>query len=252
MNNTTMCVHNVQGWRQVSIFRRFCLLLLALGLAPPLWAAQPPELQSAEVIGQAVLDYLSAQNSRDTLVPHITIGNIDARLRLGRCDHPLETFSPPGQKTVGSTTVGVRCHRPVSWTLYVQANVALYQPVMVARRPMPRGTVLSSTDVELVEKDVARLTLGYITELRDVDGMVLKRSINAGAVLSPGLIQAPASIRRGERVTILGATGGVEVRMEGLALMDGAKGNLIRVRNLSSGREIEGVVTAPGIVQVRL
>lgn len=227
-------------------------LLLILVAGVPCQAAEPPALESPTAISEAVSVYLMEQNASLEAAPRITVGHVDPRLRLARCGEALEVFTPPGQRTVGSTTVGVRCSSPSAWTLYVQANVALYQPVLIARRPLPRGTTLVAADVEVVEKDVARLTQGYLTEVRAIEGMVLKRSINSGMVLTPGMIQHPTSIRRGERVTILGAIGGIEVRMEGTALVDGAKGEVIRVRNLSSGREVEGVVVAPGIVQVRL
>ena len=39
-------------------------------------------------------------------------------------------------------------------------------------------------------------------------------------------------------------------RMAGEALQDGAKGEMIRVRNLSSRQELQGEVVAPGLVRV--
>jgi flagella basal body P-ring formation protein FlgA len=76
--------------------------------------------------------------------------------------------------------------------------------------------------------------------------------VKAGMVLTPALLKPQLLIKRGEKVTILADTGAVQVRMEGKALMDGARGQVIRVRNLSSKREVEAAVVAPGIVQVRL
>ncbi len=239
--------------RYASKFRRLWLLLAVFfGQVSLCAAVEQPELQSPSSIGEAVTAYLSGQNASAVVAPRITVGHIDSRLRLGHCDQTLEVFTPPGQRTIGSITVGVRCSAPVNWTIYVQATVALYQPVLIARRPLPRGTKLTAADIDVVEKDIARLTLGYLSELADAEGMVLKRSISGGTVLHPGLVQHPVSIRRGERVTILGSTGGIEVRMEGVALADGSKGELIRVRNLSSGREVEAIVVSPGMVQVRL
>lgn len=231
--------------------RSLALLCCAGGLLLP-GGLRAEELQSLESIQQAAVAYLEGQHADSRTPPQVSAGRIDSRLRLASCDTPLEAFTPPGQRNVGMTTVGVRCAAPVSWTVYVQATVALVQPVLVVRRSLPRGTVLSRADVDVVEQDVTRLATGYLTDLKDIEGMVLRRSVTAGAVLHPGLVQHPVSIRRGERVTILGQVGGIEVRMEGQALMDGARGEVIRARNLSSGRDIEGVVVAPGVIQVRL
>ncbi len=232
-----------------SIFWRFGVLLLVVSCAA---YGGPTGLQPLQSVQQAVADYLKAQNANAVSPPTVTVGALDTRLRLDACAAPLEPFTPPGQGVVGTVTVGVRCPTPTPWTVYVQASVALIQPVVVVRHPLPGKAVLGPDDVEVVERDVARLTLGYISSEKEAIGMVLRRSVTAGTVLNPGLIRSPAAIRRGERVTILGQIGGVEVRMAGVALVDGAKGEVIRVRNLSSGREVEGVVVAPGIVQVRL
>lgn len=233
------------SWRSLTLWCWAGGLLLSGGL-------RAEELQALESIQQAAVVYLEGQHASSRTPPQVSAGRIDARLRLAGCTVPLEAFTPPGQRNVGTTTVGVRCAAPVPWTVYVQATVALVQPVLVVRHSLPRGTVLSRADVDSVEQDVARLTSGYLADLKDIDGMALRRSVTAGAVLHPGLLQHPVSIRRGERVTILGQVGGIEVRMEGQALMDGARGEVIRVRNLSSGRDIEGVVVAPGVIQVRL
>ncbi len=235
-----------------SIYRRILAMVLcaAAGTYAPFATAEG--LQPLESVEQAAVVFLEQQHAGATPPPSVSVGRVDPRLRLDMCGTALEAFTPPGQKVVGTTTVGVRCAAPSPWTVYVQAKVALMQPVLVLRRPLPRGTVLAAADVDAIEKDTTRLTMGYLTDLKDIEGMVLRRSSSAGAVLHPGLIQHPTSIRRGERVTILGQIGGIEVRMEGQALGDGAKGDVIQVRNLSSGRAIEGVVVGPGVVQVRL
>lgn len=214
--------------------------------------AQMETLQSLAAIEQTVSQYLQEQQITGPYQIEITITSPDPRLRLAACADPLEAFTSPGQRTTGAAVVGVRCSAPVAWTIYVQANVALLKRVLTAGRPLPRGTVLSRADVELVEQDITRLNLGYLSDFKEIDGMVLKRSVASGMVLHAGLLQAPITIHRGEKVTILGQLDGIEVRMEGRAMTDGAKGELIRVRNLSSGRDVEGVVLAPGLVQVRL
>jgi flagella basal body P-ring formation protein FlgA len=64
------------------------------------------------------------------------------------------------------------------------------------------------------------------------------------------LLAAPRVIRRGQQVSIRSATTGVQVRMGGRALEGGAIGDLVRVRNASSGRIVEGRVVGPGRVRV--
>jgi flagella basal body P-ring formation protein FlgA len=42
--------------------------------------------------------------------------------------------------------------------------------------------------------------------------------------------------------------GGIEVRADGLALGSGDNGARLRVRNASSGRVVDAMVSAPGVV----
>jgi flagellar basal body P-ring formation protein FlgA len=71
-------------------------------------------------------------------------------------------------------------------------------------------------------------------------------------VLTPNDAQPQRLVRRGETVTVVSRSGGIEVRAGGTALTDGARGERIRVRNDSSRRIVEGVVTAAGRIEVTL
>jgi flagella basal body P-ring formation protein FlgA len=227
------------------------LIWLACAL-PPTVAHAAESIEPLDSLREAVEGFLLQQSSELAGEVNVSVGRLDSRLRMPRCSQPLQPFWPAGGKRLGNVTVGLRCEAPKSWSLYVQAQVQQLAPVVVTGRPLSRGEVLGLQDVELVGHDLARLHSGYYGAPDEVAGMVMKRSVKAGMVLTPALLKPQLLIKRGEKVTILADTGAVQVRMEGKALMDGARGQVIRVRNLSSKREVEAAVVAPGIVQVRL
>ena len=70
-----------------------------------------------------------------------------------------------------------------------------------------------------------------------------------GPVLS-NMLKQPIILRRGESVSLLARSPTFEVRMEGKALMDGAVGDRVKVRNLRSKRIVEGRITETGTVLV--
>lgn len=182
----------------------------------------------------------------------VEAGELDRRLQLSRCEIPLEAFMPVGGRLAGRTTVGIRCDGAKPWSIYIPVTIALYQPVLVAARPLSRGAHLTADDLQLVEQDVSSLTTGYLTDPEEAEGKVLKRMVTAGTPLTPSIVQAPRLIRRGERVTLLAETGGLQVRVAGKALADGAVGERVRVQNLSSRRIVEGEVVSPGVVKISL
>lgn len=228
------------------------LLLLAIGPVAAV-PAVASGIQSLDSIREAVRTFLleeAAEEAQQDL--QVTVGQLDPRLRLQACDTPLETFFLRGGRRIGNVTVGVECNGTKPWSLYVQAKVQMMADVVVARRPLPRGSVITLDDVALEKRDLSQLNAGYLTDLERVVGMTLKHAVRAGLALTPTLVDAPVAIRRGQTVTILARQGGLEVRMEGEALADGAVGELIRVRNRSSELAIQAEVIAPGVVQVRM
>lgn len=184
--------------------------------------------------------------------PDVRAGKLDSRLRLSHCDVPLEAFQPQGGKTLGNITVGVRCSGSNSWSLYVPVKVSIYDRVVAAARPLSRGDVIGDGDVKLVERDLAQLHSGYYSDPAEVAGMEVTRTIATDAALSNHLVKEPLQVRRGQRVVLVAESGGLEVRMSGEALDDGATGARIKVRNLSSKRIVDGTVLSATVVRVAM
>lgn len=232
--------------------QRFLLSLLLVCAGLPSLGEEAARHQAHERIREAAERHIlnDPQPAEGRL--ELEVGHLDSRLRLNACDHPLETFTPDGSGTGSRATVGVRCHTPTPWTLYVPVTRALYQPVLVTSQSLARGRRLKSGDLHLEERDTTRLHRGYLTDPRQALGNTLKRSLRMESVLLPTHIKAPYAIKRGERVSIIAKSGELYVRMQGKALESGALNDRIQVRNESSDRKIEALVTARGVVEVTL
>lgn len=224
-----------------------------LAAVPDLARAEP--YQSSESIYIAVKDFIAAQLPGQSSLTEgspaqIEVGALDSRLRLAECEIPLETFLPPGNQAVGNTSVGVRCQGARPWLLYLPVTVKAFGEAVVAARPLARDAHLAEGDVRLMAVDLAQLPADYLADPQQAVGMTLKRPLANGVALGLTMLQAPRVVRRNEHVTILAEVAGLEVRMEGQALADGASGQVIRVRNSLSKRVIEGTIIGPGIVKV--
>lgn len=224
------------------------ILLVAVG-GSALQAAAP--VQDRDAIRQAAHDYvLSKAKSEHRSRAEITVGRLDPRLRLTACGEDLAAFQPPGGRSLGNTTVGIRCPAPKPWTIYVPVKVIVYRAVVVSARPLPRGQLLGAGDVKLEQANLAELRAGYLTDPSQAIGNKLKRPLSDGTPLSAAMIQAPHLVKRGQQVTVINEVSGVQVRITGKALMDGASGERIRVRNPSSRRVVEAMVVSPGVVRI--
>ena len=117
---------------------------------------------------------------------------------------------------------------------------------------MAPGGVLTHDDVSLDERSVNGLVSGYFTLPDEVIGKQMRRSMGVGQALTRLAVLAPKLVSRGERVIVLAGLKGLEVRVEGTVLMDGAVGDRVRVRNERSRRVEEGTLGPDGTVRVRM
>lgn len=225
-----------------------CGMMVLLPLTTYAIASQ---IQSLDSIRSVVTTFISEQTTGYGVPPKTRIGRLGAKLRLPLCSEQIEAFQPAGSSVIGNTTIGVRCTGTSPWTIYVPAYVQLFKPVAVSSRSLTRGTPISAADIKMVRYDLATLKLGYIDDSRHIVGMVAKQHIAAGSVVTPHMVEAPRLVRRGEQVTIVARSAGIEIQATGTALADGAQGDLIKVRNSSSRKIVEAVVTDPGVVSVR-
>ena len=232
------------GW----LLKSIALLILMLPVA-----AIANSYQSQTVIRDAARDFLQQQlensGQNDT---EITISRLDSRLKLSPCSGDLEAFLPTERQLIGKLTVGVKCTEPKPWSVYVPARIDVYQNVLAASRPLLRGQTVTAHDVLMVRKKMQPRSRNFFHKLDDIENMIIKRNIAAGKVFTPQLVQPPRLVHRGEEVILFAKTGELTVRMVGTALNDGSRGDLIQVRNSSSNRIIEGIVTTQGVVRVKM
>ena len=133
---------------------------------------------------------------------------------------------------------------------YVPFKVFETRTLFYAKRAMTRGSSIGIEDVDSKETTVSHSDLVYPKDLEGLLGKVLKRDVVAGTVMTNTILDSPQVVRKGEMVTIVGESKLLSVRTKGKAEEPGRLGDRIRVRNLSSGREVFGTVTEGRVVTV--
>ena len=220
--------------------------LLLAALSGPL-AAQPVE--SLERLRQVATDFLLQQFS-DRPDTEVRIEHIDPRLRLAECPAPPEAFLPHGRTSGNALTVGVRCTGGAPWTVYLPASVIQFADVVVTTRALARGATIQADAVRIERREISATTQAWFEAIEAVEGLETTRPIQPGTVLAENQLKAADLVRRREPVTLLSGSNTFQVRVRGTALQNGALGDRIRVRNESSRRELEGVITGPGEVRI--
>lgn len=219
---------------------------LACVLTAPTLVAQAQPVESIARIQQTATAAVLAQ-----LPPSAQVSStqVDPRLRLPACSQPPAADAPTLRNS--GATVAVRCGLP-AWTVYVAVRISDIRPIVVLDRSGTRGDLLDDSMLILQSRDVAQLPFGFMESIEEAEGLQLRRPLPAGTPLTPNDVEAQALVQRGDLVTMIGRSGGLVVRAAGKALAGGAAGERVRVQNEGSRRIVEGVVTAPGVVEIGL
>lgn len=221
-------------------------------LAAPCMAAAPAVQPTTEILDRAETFLTAAAASQHSGRIEVKMGHLDPRLRLTRCDRPLEVFQPSGARLNGQTSVGVRCPGASGWSIYVPAKIDVFDKALVTTRALAKGAQLQPGDVQVTETEVSKLGQGHMRSTDEVQGLVIRRPVPAGTVLTPALVKSPRLISRGARVTLVNSQGPIKVEMLGEAISDAARGERVQVRALNSDQVIEGWVESASVVKVTL
>lgn len=182
----------------------------------------------------------------------VTADNIDPRLNLKVCDdNKLEVFNPYQTPMLNTSTMGIKCLEENNhWTLYIPVKITIFKSVLVAKRALLKGTKISNSDIYQTELDVQKLKQGYFTDSKELIGLVCKHDITPNSPLNPFNIELAKLVHKGEQVSIIAAHDNLTVSMDGIAMDEGALGDSVKVKNLSSKRIIEAQVTGKKTVKV--
>lgn len=234
-----------------NFLRGFVLAALALG-SSGLGATDHAAIR------QAVVDFMAghrdkilSQYSGNTRLEY-QINSLDPRLSLQPCAAPLSLQAQQQTQFGGRLNVQVSCPAGNGWSIYVPVELAIYRPVVVAATPLARGQNVTTADVLLKEFNVARVNGQYLTSLDAAVGMAARRNIGQDSIVLADQLDPPLLIKRGDAVTISAEGDAISVKMPGIALTDGRRGEQIRIKNSSSARVVQARVIAPGQAQIAM
>ncbi|GAB1258137.1 hypothetical protein NBRC116494_26390 [Aurantivibrio plasticivorans] len=228
--------------------------LLTLMLAHA--SANGGNFENLEGINSQALSFLNAeysialdepeQSSREI---NIDVKPLDNRLKLLQCDRPLTFELRDSGQRGGRVSVKARCQGSVSWTIYVQATVAIEEFIMVAAENLVRGTIIEPRHLTKVSVDTSRLTPGFAIDSDSLVGKEASRNIQRGKPIRYSYIEEPIAIKRGDLIILEAAGSGISVATEAIAMQSGSMGDRIQVKNQSSKQIVSGQIVGTGRVR---
>jgi len=225
-----------------------CLLVL-IGMVTDLFAAETPPAYDTQRLVEEARQFLN-QEAAGLGEVHVQVTPPQQSAEIPKCDQ-IEAFLPPGARAQGKTTVGVRCSSPRRWTVFMQAQVQIMAPYLVAAHPLNAGQTLAPSDLILKLTDMSEVPAGIVNAPEALYGNTLTSNIPAGSPIRRQQIKVPLVIQSGQAVHLKVSGQGFQITGDGIAMSNASEGQPVQVRT-PRGSLVSGIARTGGNVELRL
>ncbi len=122
--------------------------------------------------------------------------------------------------------------------LQMSGWVDVFRPVVCAMRSIKRGQRITNDDIYIDRRNISRISDKVITDMNEIIGMIAKHTISEDTIIKKWMVEKPPVVRRGDIVTVVARKGDLQVTVPGRVLESGFRGDVIRVQNTMSRKEI--------------
>ncbi|MEP0073673.1 MAG: flagellar basal body P-ring formation chaperone FlgA [Marinomonas sp.] len=179
----------------------------------------------------------------------ISLNNLAALNYLPDCESGTITITNQRPEANKRTTYEVSCGSPV-WKSYVPVTQSITIPAIKTISPINRGQEINRANTGVGDVDISTLRGQVFTAKNPPYGLIASRNLRINTYITDNLINQPTLVKKGDQVLITASDGNIIVRMNGVALENGIKGQQIRVKNTSSERIIYAKVVTSSEVLV--
>jgi flagella basal body P-ring formation protein FlgA len=133
--------------------------------------------------------------------------------------------------------------------MLVPVEIKLLADYVITARPISGGQAIAADDLGVVNGDLGELPDGIVTDPSQAIGRIARGNLPAGRPLRADLLKAILAVHSGQTIKVTSRGNGFSVTNEGVALNQGAVGEVIRVR-LPGGQVVSGKAKAGGEVEI--
>jgi flagella basal body P-ring formation protein FlgA len=136
------------------------------------------------------------------------------------------------------------------WQVSLAAKI--WRDVWVSHRPVPRSMPLANAELGRERRDVLTIHDALAAFDSVDDSLETSEYLPANTPLLARAIKPRPTIRRGQTAAAMLVDGGLSISMKVEVLEDGIPGQLVRIRNPQTRRELRGKVQSEGTILVCL
>ena len=192
------------------------------------------------VIETSIRESLRSLGFADTDIEIVEFSKF--RVPSGKLTFPPESLPAyaPDNTAIWNGFVEHDHHRFPVWA---RVKIQAAQTRVVAAVNLRAGQTIETGDIRLEEVRAFPSRTAVLKSVADGVGMLAKRYINAGMPLGTADLMEPFDVSRGEMVTVQVQSGAAVLTLEAEAQSDGRAGQMISLRNATSGKIFRAKIT---------
>lgn len=236
--------------------KRICSVLLLLSLIA---TTIPNVVHSAEqvVLDEAavktiVTEYLLQKTRALGVEIHLKRFGFKGKIALPPGIPSYEVLSPNEWEGWGRGALAliVRVADRVVENIPINLEVEALADVVVATRALERGTVVENGDVAIQKRDLATLPGRACRNIVEAVGLRVRVGMRGNSPVRSDYLERPPLVRNGQTVSIVAENEMFRITTSGMVKGNGAEGDIVLVRRLTTQKDIPAVVVDAETVRV--
>lgn len=180
--------------------------------------------------------------------------SVSGALNLPEGPIDYEIVAPQQWEGWGNISIAVmaRQNDKIVRNIPVRVDVEALADMVVTRRQIEYGTVIAAADLVLQKREITWNSHLAARKIDEVAGKKARTTLRVNQPVRGDQVEKVPLIKSGQMVTIIAENGVMKISVTGKAHSSGAEGDIIRVQNLTSLKEIPAKVIDASTVQVAL
>ncbi|MBC33933.1 MAG: flagella basal body P-ring formation protein FlgA [Rickettsiales bacterium] len=148
--------------------------------------------------------------------------------------------------------IKILCVSPHQWSIITRNKLEEKKPrnnsnekkgslVFALNKPKKKGEIINADDVIKIHKKIFNIN-GLVFNKEDLIGKKLSKSVSANRAIFFSSLERDWLIEKNSLIFIENRINSVTIKVEGIALQNGDLGEKIRVKNVKSGKILQGFV----------
>jgi len=188
-------------------------------------------------------------------------GKIVSAIIYGKKSTPIYSYNKPitvevrglradSSKNSWSASLVILSENSVISAQPLAGRYALMVEVPTVKNAIRNGNLITEADIETKQFAIERVHGDTVKENADLIGKTAIRTISSARPIRKSEVSFPALVKKNSLVQIRYKNGNMEITTTGQAMADGAKGDVIEVKNTNSKKTTRAVVFDASTVDV--